>query len=191
VDPARPLVVAVVGSPRKRSNAAALVPAAVAEFRAAGAACETISLRGLSIGPCLAHGTCESLDACAVEDDVGPVLERMYAADSLILGTPVHYENVSGQLKASMDRSLDRCCHDRRLPARAVGVVAVTYETGLRDALEALGRYVALSTGGEVPSHTCGGRAGDEGEAERDGALLAEARALGRAPAAEPGLSPA
>ena len=56
----------------------------------------------------------------------------MYAADCLVLGTPVYYENVSAQMKAFIDRNVFRYAHDQWLRAKAVGLVAVTAETGLR-----------------------------------------------------------
>jgi len=188
--PVRPVVVAVVGSPRRRSNTAALVAAALEELEAAGAACETISLRDLTIAPCLAHSTCGDLAACVLKDDAEAVLARMYVADCLVLGTPVYYENVSAQLKALMDRNLNRFYREERLRAKAVGLIAVTGETGLQDALDAMRRYVALSSVGEMPVHTCGGCASDEGEAAGDEALLAGARAMGRALAGDLGLTP-
>jgi multimeric flavodoxin WrbA len=177
----------VVGSPRRGSNTAALVAAALGELESAGAACETIALRGLTIAPCLAHDGCAGYAACPLDDDAAAVLERVFTADCLILGTPVYYENVSAQMKALMDRSLFYYSHDRWLRAAAVGLVAVTAETGLQDALEALRRYVDLSSEGEVPTYTCGGYAGEAGEAAGDAALLSEARAMGRALAEELG----
>lgn len=191
MDALRPSVVAVVGSPRRNGNTAALVAAALAELEAAGAACETIALGSVAIAPCLAHDTCAELDACPHGDDAAAVLDRVYAADCLILGTPVYYENVSAQMKAFIDRNLFRYSHEDWLRARAVGLVAVTAETGLQDALDALHRYVDLSTDGEVPIFTCGGYADEAGAAAADRALLAEARALGRALAGELDLTPA
>ena len=49
-------------------------------------------------------------------------------------------------MKAFMDRNVFRYAHDEWLRARAVGLVAVTAETGLEETLDALRRYVALST---------------------------------------------
>ena len=103
-----PSVVAVVGSPRGGSNSAALVAAALEELESAGASCETIDLRTVSVAPCLAHDTCGELPVCAIEDDAERVLERVYSADCLVLGTPVYYENVSAQMKAFIDRNLFR-----------------------------------------------------------------------------------
>lgn len=189
MEPVRPSVVAVVGSPRRRSNSAALVAAALAELEAAGAACDTIDLGALTILPCLAHDGCADFSTCPVDDDARGVLDKVYAADCLILGTPVYYENVSAQMKAFIDRNLFRYSHDEWLRVRAVGLVAVTAETGLQDALDALRRYVGLSTEGEVPVYACGGCADEAGAAAADEGLLAEARAMGQALAGELGLT--
>ena len=69
--------------------------------------------------------------------------------------------------------------------------MAVTAETGLEETLEALRRFVALCTEGEVPDVTCGGYADDAGAVASDEALLAQGRDLGRALARELGLTPA
>jgi multimeric flavodoxin WrbA len=186
---ARPLVVAVVGSPRPGGNTAALAAAALDELRSRGARCETVSLAEWSIAPCIAHDGCGEFAACPLDDDAGDILERVYAADCLILATPVYYENVSAQMKAFMDRNLFRYAHDQWLRAEAVGLIAVTAETGLEDTLAALRRFVALSTEGDVPVHTCGGYADAAGAVAADGELLAEARRLGAELAGELGLS--
>jgi multimeric flavodoxin WrbA len=189
VDAARPSVVAVVGSPRPRGNTAALVAATLEELEARGAACETIVLSRLTISPCLAHDACAELAACPQGDDAEAVLERVYAADCLVLGTPVYYENVSAQMKAFIDRNVFRYSHEEWLRAKAVGLIAVTAETGLDEALAALRRYVRLSSRGEMPVHTCAGYADGAGAAATDEALLADARRLGAALSAALGLT--
>jgi multimeric flavodoxin WrbA len=187
---APPTVVAVVASPR-RGNTATLVGAAVAELEARGAACETIALSELSIAPCLAHDGCGDFAACLLRDDAAAVLDRVYSADCLILGSPVYYENVSAQMKTLIDRNFFRYAHGQWLRARAIGLVAVTAETGLHETLDALRRYVGLSTDHDVPVFTCGGYADEAGAAAVDAALLGEARRLGAELAAALGLSSA
>lgn len=179
MDATGPTVVAVVGSPRRHGNTAALVSAVLGELEARGAVCETIMLSGLSVGPCLAHETCAGLATCPLGDDAAEVLDRVYAADCLVLGTPVYYENVSAQMKAFIDRNVFRYSHDEWLRAKAVGLVAVTAETGLEETLDALRRYVALSSDGDIPVYVCAGYADEAGAAAADEELLAEARRLG------------
>ena len=184
-----PSVVAVVGSPRLRGNTAALVDVTLAELAARGAACETFVLSRLAVAPCLAHDTCADLATCAIGDDATTVLGRMYAADCLVLGTPVYYENVSAQMKALIDRSYFPYVHGRWLRAKAVGLVVVTAETGLQETVDALRRYVALSSDEDVPVFTCAGYADEAGAAAADDELVAEARRLGAELAGMLGLS--
>jgi multimeric flavodoxin WrbA len=191
VDVSRPSVVAIVGSPRRNGNTAALVAAVLEALEARGAACETIELSRLSIAPCLAHDTCGELAACPQGDDAAEVLDRVYAADCLILGTPVYYENVSAQMKAFIDRNVFRYAHDEWLRAKAVGLVVVTAETGLEETVAALRRYVALSSDHDIPVSVCAGYADEAGAAAADDELLGDARRLAEDLAAAVGLSAA
>jgi multimeric flavodoxin WrbA len=43
--------------------------------------------------------------ACPHDDRMAGILEQVYAAERLILATPIYYENVSGQMKTFMDRN--------------------------------------------------------------------------------------
>jgi len=184
------LAVAVCGSPRRGANSTALAEVVLDELAACGCRCEKIELRSHRLLPCLAHDGCADLIACPQDDDLGGILDLAYAADVLVLATPVYYENVCGQLKLFMDRSFFLYQHDLWLRARAVGLIAVTAETGLDDALAAMRRYVALSTRDAPVVLTVGGSADAAGEAAKDDDLIAEARRTGRALAESLGLSP-
>lgn len=186
-----PLVVGVCGSPRRRANSSTLADAALNELSAAGCRCERIKLGRYRLLPCLAHEHCADFAACPQDDDVAGVLDLLYAADAIILATPVYYENVSGQLKLFMDRNVFRYAREDRLRAKAVGLIAVTAETGLDDALAAMRRYVALSSASDPTVLTLGGLADDAGAAAADEALLSAARRMGRELAECLGLSPA
>ena len=124
---AQPLVVAVVGSPRRGGNTAVLVAAALGELSARGARCETVFLAQHDIAPCLAHDGCAEFAACPLGDDAASVLDQVYAADCLVLASPVYYENVSAQMKAFIDRNLFRYSHDEWLRATAIGLIAVNH----------------------------------------------------------------
>ena len=115
---------------------------------------------------------------------------KVYAADGLILASPVYYENVSSQMKAFVDRNAIRYFHDEWLTPKIVGLIAVAMESGLDDTLAAMRRFVALSSPQEVPILSMGGCADKPGEAAGNAELMAEARALGRAMAERLGLSP-
>jgi len=173
-----PVVVAIVGSPRRHGNSSFLADVALDELARRGAAVERIVLAEHRVLPCAGHDECEDFAACPHDDDAAGLLERMYAADGLILATPVYYENVAGQMKVFLDRSCFNNYHEVWLRARAVGLIAVAESTGLDDALDALRRFVALASDHRVKPLAVSGRAYREGDAERNSALVGEVRAM-------------
>jgi multimeric flavodoxin WrbA len=187
----QPHVVAVIGSPRRQGNAAALVDAALEELKRHGCRCTAITLADLRIDACDGHSNCGELARCPHDDDMAGLLETVYAADGLILASPVYYENVSSQMKAFMDRNAFRYYHDEWLTPKVVGLIAVAMESGLDDTLAAMRRFVVLSSSQEVPTLSMGGYANKPGDAAADPKVMAEARELGRAMAERLGLSPA
>jgi len=177
-EPEPPLVVAVVGSSRAHGNTSILVDVVLEELTRRGIRVEKVMLGERRVAGCLGHDDCAERRVCPLGDDAADILDAVYAADGLILATPVYYENVSAQMKAFMDRNAFRYAHDEWLRAKAVGLVAVTAETGLDETLAALRRYVTLSTDGDVPIFSVGGYADTAGSAAERPELLAAARRL-------------
>jgi len=185
----RPNVVAVIGSPRRRGNTATLVDAALEELERSGCDCTRIVLADKRIEFCSGHVFCGER-ACPHDDDMAGILEQVYAADGLILATPIYYENVSGQMKTFMDRNATRNYHEEWLSARVVGLIAVAAESGAEDTLAAMRRFVAFSHPDELPVVALGGCADKPGAAAEDADLMARARELGRSMAERLGLDP-
>ena len=185
----RPHVVAVIGSPRRHGNTATLVDVALAELRDRGCRCTRIMLAEMAIAACDGHEDCGHLAACAHVDDAARVLDQVYAADGLILASPVYYENVSSQMKAFIDRNAFRYYHDEWLTTKIVGLIAVATSSGLDDTLAAMRRFVALSSRRDVLTVAMGGFASLPGEAVASEELMTEAQALGRTMAEGLGLS--
>ena len=177
-EPQPPLVVAVVGSPREHGNTSLLVDVVLEELVRRGVRVEKVMLGAHRLAGCQGHDDCAARRACPLDDDAADILDAVYAADGLILASPVYYENVSAQMKTFIDRNVFRYAHDEWLPAKAVGLVAVTAETGLDETLAALRRYVALSSKGDVPIFSVGGYADTAGAAAHKPELLDAARRL-------------
>ena len=190
VPESHPRVVAVIGSPRPRGNTATLVDAALEELERCGCGCTRIVLSKLRIDACDGHEDCGQRESCPHDDDMPGVLDRVYAADGLILATPIYYENVSGQMKTFMDRNATRYYHEEWLTAKVVGLIAVAAESGADDTLAAMRRFVAFSNPEELPVVALGGCADKPGDAAQDAELMAKARALGRSMAERLGLKP-
>ena len=175
---ARPTVVAVVGSPRPNGNTAWTVDVALAELERRGVHTEKITLGEYRIDPCQGHEECASLAACTQQDDATEILDRVYAADGLILATPVYYEDVSAQMKAFIDRNYRPYELQQRLQPKVAGLVVVAAETGIEETVAALKRFLALSWREEMPIAVASGLASSLGEAAQSKGLRAAAMAL-------------
>jgi multimeric flavodoxin WrbA len=100
-------VVAFNGSPRKNGNTAALIGNVTAVLEAKGIETETIQVGGKSIHGCIACFKCmENKDRhCAVDNDMlNDCIDRMLAADGIILGSPTYFSCMTPETKALIDR---------------------------------------------------------------------------------------
>ncbi len=102
-------VLAVNGSPRKTWNTATLLAKALEGAAAAGAATELIHLYDLDYKGCISCFACKLKDGpshgrCAVRDGLGPVLEKIARANALILGSPIYFGAVSGEMRSFQER---------------------------------------------------------------------------------------
>lgn len=100
-------VVAINGSARKGGNTAIMLNIVMDELKSEGIETEMIELGGKALRGCIACYKCfENKDKqCAVKSDaMNEHLEKVFAADGLLLGSPSYYCNVSAEMKAFIDR---------------------------------------------------------------------------------------
>ena len=61
------------------------------------------------MAPCNACYYCkQSGGTCAIQDDMGDILDKMQAADVIVLASPVYFYSIDAQLKAVIDRTVAR-----------------------------------------------------------------------------------
>ena len=104
-------VLAINGSPRKNWNTATLLNNALEGAAAQGAQTELIHLYDLNFKGCISCFACKRKDGksygkCAYQDDLSSVLEKIEKADALILGSPIYFGNVAGEVRSFMERTL-------------------------------------------------------------------------------------
>jgi multimeric flavodoxin WrbA len=97
-------ILAVYGSPRRRGNTATLMQQAVRGARDAGSAVEEIVLRDMNISPCLELYACRETGRCGIDDDFGPIHEKLLACRGLMLASPIFFYAVSAHTKIFIDR---------------------------------------------------------------------------------------
>ena len=104
-------VIGVNGSPRKKWNTATMLGKALQGAAAKGAQTSLIHLYELNFKGCISCFSCKKINGkshgkCAVEDDLAPVYAMIREADALILGSPIYFGDVSGEMRSFMERLL-------------------------------------------------------------------------------------
>ncbi len=104
-------VMAFNGSPRKKWNTATLLGKALEGAASKGAKTELIHLYDLDFKGCISCFACKTIGGksygrCAVKDDLTPIFRKIEKADAIILGSPIYFGSVSGEIKSFMERLL-------------------------------------------------------------------------------------
>lgn len=103
------LAIAVNGSPRKKWNTAMMLEKALEGAASQGAETELVHLYDLDFKGCVSCFACKtkggaSYGKCAVKDGLTPLLEKAGRARVLILGSPVYFGSVTGEMRSFMER---------------------------------------------------------------------------------------
>ena len=102
-------LLAINGSPRKTWNTATLLKKAVEGAASQGAATELIHLYDLDFRGCVSCFACKTRDGesygrCAVKDDLAPIFEKILKTDILLLGSPIYFGSVTGEMQSFLER---------------------------------------------------------------------------------------
>ncbi|MFC1885139.1 flavodoxin family protein [Thermodesulfobacteriota bacterium] len=104
-------VMAFNGSPRKKWNTATLLEKAIEGASSQGAETSLVHLYDLHFKGCISCFACKtkggkSYGTCAVKDDLTPIYEEIKEAGAIILGSPIYFGDVSGELRSFQERLL-------------------------------------------------------------------------------------
>ena len=102
-------VLVLSASPRKNGNSDLLCEQFVLGAKETGHHAEKIFLKDKKINYCTGCGTClNGKKNCPQKDDMAEVLEKMIAADVIVMATPVYFYTMNAQMKTLIDRSCSR-----------------------------------------------------------------------------------
>lgn len=103
-------VLILAGSPRRGGNSDLLCDEFLRGAQEAGNTVEKIFITDKKIGFCTACAACYmERKPCVQDDDMTEILDKMIAADVIVMSTPVYFYALSGQLKTVIDRTIGRC----------------------------------------------------------------------------------
>lgn len=102
-------VLILSGSPRKGGNSDLLCDEFLRGAQESSNQVEKIFLRSKKVAPCNACYYCKTSGGkCAIPDDMAEILDKMQAADVIVMASPVYFYSIDAQMKAVIDRSVAR-----------------------------------------------------------------------------------
>ena len=96
------------GSPRKNWNTALMLKEAKKGAESVGAETEYINLYDLTYTGCRSCMACKRKGGerckCFWKDDLSPIIDRIFAADALIIGSPIYLGDITSQVHGLIER---------------------------------------------------------------------------------------
>jgi multimeric flavodoxin WrbA len=138
-------VIGFNGSPRKDGNTAALVSCLLREIEKEGIETELVQLSAKPIHGCIACFRCfENQDRrCAVTNDgANEHIDKMLAADGIVLGSPSYFQDLTAEMKALVDRAgFVGLANGKMFKNKVGGAVACFRRTGGLHAVESMNHF--------------------------------------------------
>lgn len=101
-------VLILSGSPRKGGNSDALCDEFARGVKESGNLVEKIRVSEKNVACCRACYACHGNGECIIKDDMAEIMQKIIAADVLVLASPVYFYSIDAQLKAVIDRTVAR-----------------------------------------------------------------------------------
>ena len=171
-------VVAFNGSPRKDGNTAAMLRHVLQELEREGIQTELVQLADLKLRGCRACYQCFTAKnrRCALADDgLNACIDKMLAADGILLGSPTYFADLTADLKALIDRTGMTARANGEMFRRKVGAAVVAVRrAGAIHAFDSINHFFLISqmiVPGSCYWNIALGREKGEAENDKEGVL--------------------
>jgi multimeric flavodoxin WrbA len=142
-------VVAFNASARPGGNTAQMIQQVFVELEKEGIETELVEMAGSDIHGCRACQECKTNKDGHCSDDsdkINEYIDKMVAADGIILGSPTYFANLTTEMKALIDRAGYVVRANDNLLARKVGAsVSAVRRAGSITAIDAMNRFFQIS----------------------------------------------
>jgi multimeric flavodoxin WrbA len=102
-------VLVLSSSPRRGGNSDLLCDQFIDGSKEVGNVTEKIFLKDKKINYCTGCGSCIDIGKkCSQKDDMDEILDKMVAADVIVMATPVYFYTMCAQMKTLIDRTCSR-----------------------------------------------------------------------------------
>jgi multimeric flavodoxin WrbA len=135
-------ILGVSGSPRRDGNTDIIVRRVVEGVGSiSGRKAEFVRVADFDLKHCIGCRRCMTLGHCAIEgDDLDRIMAHFFAAETIVIGSPVYWLSPPGILKDLMDRSHGWYTDLTILSGKWAGIISVAADSGFEpheDAIEA------------------------------------------------------
>lgn len=144
-------VVAINGSPKPRGNTYTALNTICDVLEREGVETEIIHVGNNNVTGCIACGRCKEGYCVHSDEEFKSIVDKVYWADGLILGSPVYYAGISGTMKSFLDRLF--YASQGRLRLKAGASVSVARRAGGVSVFDQLNHYFLISEMIVVPSY--------------------------------------
>lgn len=172
-------VLVLSASPRRGGNSDLLCDQFILGAEEAGHKVEKIFLRDKKINYCFACDSCQNGGICAQDDDMAPVLDKMIAADVIVMATPVYFYTMNAQMKTLIDRTYSRYTSLRNKDFYFITTAAVRNKQALERTIEGFRGFTSVLSGANEKGVIYGTGAWNMGDIKESPAMT-EAYEMGK-----------
>jgi multimeric flavodoxin WrbA len=159
-------------SPRKGGNSDLLCDQFTRGAQETGHHAEKIFLKDKKINYCTGCGTClNGKKSCPQKDDMAEVLEKMIAADVIVMATPVYFYTMCGRMKTLIDRTCARYTEISNKDFYFIVTAAVNSEQAMERTLEEFRGFTSCLDGATEKGVVYGTGAWNIGDIKKSDAM--------------------
>lgn len=141
-------VLILSSSPRRGGNSDLLCDQFMLGAEEAGHQAERIFLRDKKINYCVACDACRGNGGnCVQKDDMAAILEKMIAADVIVMATPVYFYTMDAQMKTLIDRTYPRYTEIRNKGMYFIVTAADSRQQAMERTLEGFRGFTSCLSG--------------------------------------------
>jgi multimeric flavodoxin WrbA len=144
-------VIAINGSPRPKGNTYLSLKTVCDELEKQNIETEILHIGAMDLKGCISCGRCKNGHCHFSDDKLTEIVNKIYAADGLLLGSPVYYAGIAGTMKSFLDRLFFPSQGNLRLKVGAS--VAVLRRSGGVTTFDQLNNYFLISEMMIAPSY--------------------------------------
>ena len=140
-------VLLINGSPRKNGCTFTALSEVAGELEKLGISTEIYWIGNKPVPGCISCNSCTKTGKCVFDDQINEVVEKMWACDGFVFGSPVYYAGINGSMMSFMDRLCYSSSRNGLSPMsyKPCAAVVSARRAGTTSALDQLGKYLMYS----------------------------------------------